>query len=226
MSTPMVIELPLIPGWSQLAAEAVEELPLLVELFEDPQAARARTSVEPASAALSPLLLRRGCDLSSGVTGLLHGNCRVRGPDDSYHNHEMQQIASNAPVGEALAVPRPLPELDAWNRAFWTGGAEGRLLITRCGGCGYWIHPPGPVCPECLSREVAPQAVSGRGAVLTFTVNHQPWHPAFPPPYVIALVELEEQERLRLVTNLVDCDLGALRSGMPVEVGFEQVEDV
>jgi|SRR5579872_4118633 len=126
----------------------------------------------------------------------------------------------------AAGPPRPLPELDAWNRAFWTGGAGGRLLIARCGHCGYWIHPPGPICPRCHSREVAPQPVSGRGRLLTFTVNHQPWHPAFPPPYVIALVELEEQPLLRLVSNVVDCDPDSVRLGMALEVCFEPVEDV
>jgi uncharacterized protein len=145
----------------------------------------------------------------------------------------MQRIAaegrprSQEEAGDGAARPaRPLPELTLWNRAFWTGGAEGRLLITRCADCGHWIHPPRPVCPTCLSRDVAPQPVSGRGAVYAVTVNHQPWHPAFPVPYAIALVELEEQPLLRLVSNLVDCDPAAVRAGMPVQVCFEQVEEV
>jgi len=121
---------------------------------------------------------------------------------------------------------RPLPALDALNRAFWTGGADGKLLIARCSDCGYWLHPPGPVCPQCLSRDVAPQPVSGRGVVYACSVNHQLWHPAFPPPYAVALVELDEQPLLRLVTNIVDCDPSDVRSGMRVAVRFEQVEDV
>lgn len=146
----------------------------------------------------------------------------------------MQRIAADvrrpqggdASDGAATPPPRPLPELDLWNRAFWTGGAEGRLMITRCAACGYWIHPPGPVCPQCLSREVGAQQVSGRGRVYTFTVNHQQWHPAFTTPYVIALVELDEQPQLRVVTNIVGCEPDAVRLGMRVEVCFEHVEDV
>jgi uncharacterized OB-fold protein len=144
----------------------------------------------------------------------------------------MQPVAADVrrPEGDASdgapAVVRPLPALDAWNRAFWTGGAEGRLLITRCAACGYWLHPPGPLCPRCLSRDVAAQPVSGRGTVYTVTVNHQPWHPAFPPPYAIALVELDEQPQLRLVSNVVDCDPAAVHLGMRVEVCFQQVDDV
>jgi uncharacterized OB-fold protein len=130
-------------------------------------------------------------------------------------------------AGEGGATPAlPLPELDLWNRSFWTGGATGRLLITRCATCRYWIHPPGPVCPQCLSRDIAAEPVSGRGTVYTFTVNHQQWHPAFATPYVLALVELDEQPQLRIVTNIVDCDPAQVRLGMPVEVCFEQMDDV
>jgi uncharacterized OB-fold protein len=134
--------------------------------------------------------------------------------------------AENAMTDGVVAVPRPLPALDDANRAYWTGGATGQLLIVRCADCGYWIHPPSPACPQCLSRNVAPQPTGGRGTVLTFTVNHQLWHPAFPPPYVIALVELDEQQALRVVTNIVDCAPEDLHLGMPVKVRFEQVDDV
>ena len=41
------------------------------------------------------------------------------------------------------AVPRMLPALTPRNRAFWTGGASGRLLIQRCADCDRWVHPPG-----------------------------------------------------------------------------------
>ena len=34
-------------------------------------------------------------------------------------------------------------------------GAEGELRFLRCQDCGYWIHPPPPVCPKCLSRNLA-----------------------------------------------------------------------
>jgi uncharacterized OB-fold protein len=43
-----------------------------------------------------------------------------------------------------------------------------------------------------------------------------------PPPYVIAIVQLEEQEDLRIAANIVDCEPDSVRIGMPVEVGFER----
>jgi uncharacterized OB-fold protein len=57
--------------------------------------------------------------------------------------------------------------------------------------------------------------------VFTCTVNHHPFHPEVPPPYVIAIVELDEQADLRVVANVVGCEPDEVRIGMPVEVDFE-----
>lgn len=129
-----------------------------------------------------------------------------------------------------MPTPRPdfriLPRIRDDNEFFWTSGADGRLRFMRCGSCGFWIHPSGPVCPVCHSRDLAPQAVAGEAVLHTYTVNHQAWLPGFEPPYVIAIVELPEQEGLRLTTNLVNCALEDVQIGMPVRVLFEQWEDV
>jgi hypothetical protein len=73
---------------------------------------------------------------------------------------------------------------------------------------------------------VDPEAVSGRATVASFTVNHQVWEPGLEVPYVMALVELDEQADVRLVTNIVNCDPGAVRIGLPVRVTFEASEGV
>jgi len=117
--------------------------------------------------------------------------------------------------------PRIAPPLTDVNRAFWTGGADGTLLIGRCQSCQGWTHPPRARCVVC-DGVVIPQAASGHGSVFTFTVNHHPFNPAVPVPYVIAVVELAEQPGLRFTTDLVECDIGEVHIGMPVEVVFEQ----
>jgi uncharacterized protein len=114
----------------------------------------------------------------------------------------------------------PTPQINDDNRAFWTGGAEGELRIVRCGQCGYWIHPPTPRCPNCLSDDVAPAPVSGRGTVYTYTVNEREWAPGVEVPYVIAIVALDEQSDLRLMTNIVGCAPETVEIGMPVHVEF------
>lgn len=120
----------------------------------------------------------------------------------------------------------PLPELHFENVPFWTGGSKGELLITRCRPCARWIHPPLPRCPVCRGADVAPEAVSGRGRVHTFTVNHHAWFPGQAVPYVLAIVELEEQAGLRVATRLVGMAPRDARIGLAVRVRFEQVEDV
>ena len=122
---------------------------------------------------------------------------------------------------------RVLPAVTAESAAFWTGGADGELRIYRCHNCGRYFHPPVGVCFRCRSRDVAPEAVSGRATVATYTVNQHPWFgEAFPVPYVVAIVEIAEDAEARLTTQIVDCPVEDVRIGMPVEVDFEQREDV
>ena len=117
--------------------------------------------------------------------------------------------------------PRILPAVGEDNEHFWYGGADGELRFLRCTACETYVHPPAPVCPQCLGRDLGVTAVSGRGRVVTYTVNHQPWIPGFDPPYFIAIVELEEQAGLRLTTNIVNCEESTLRIDLPVKVLFE-----
>ncbi|HMC42178.1 MAG TPA: OB-fold domain-containing protein, partial [Acidimicrobiales bacterium] len=55
---------------------------------------------------------------------------------------------------------------------------------------------------------------------------HQPWYPGLDPPYVIAIVEIEEQTDVRLMTNIVNCEVDRVEIGMAVTVTFEQHDDV
>ena len=119
----------------------------------------------------------------------------------------------------------PVPQINDDNRAFWTGGREGELRIVRCNDCGYYIHPPSPRCPGCLSDDVAPAAVSGRGVVYTYTINRREWSPGLEVPYVIAIVQLDEQTDLRLMTNIVGCAPDDIAIGMPVQVEFRAQGD-
>ncbi|MCI0346598.1 MAG: OB-fold domain-containing protein [Chloroflexi bacterium] len=121
---------------------------------------------------------------------------------------------------------RLLPEITPETEHFWRGGERSELVFLRCASCRTYVHPPSPICPECLGRDLAPEAVSGRGTVATFTVNHQPWNPSVTVPYVIALVEIDEQQSLRLMTNIVGCPPDEVRVGMRVRVTFAQHDDV
>ena len=120
----------------------------------------------------------------------------------------------------------PLPALDESNTAYWQAGETGSLRILRCQSCRAWIHPPTAVCPDCLSFEVAPEAVSGRATVAAFTINYQKWVPDMEVPFALAIVELDDAPGIRLTTRLVDIAPDEVRCGLATEVVFEHVEDV
>ena len=119
-------------------------------------------------------------------------------------------------------LPRTTPE----NEFFWTSGADGKLRFLRCPHDGYYVHPPSPICPICLRKDLAPAEVSGRATVASYTLNHQAWIPGWQLPYVVALVEIEEQPGVRLMTNIVNCEPHEVAIGMPVQVTFENREEI
>jgi len=126
----------------------------------------------------------------------------------------------------ADAVPfRLLPELSERTRRFWTAGGEGKLEFLRCDECGTYVHPPVPRCPTDAGTDLTWTPVSGRATVASFTINHQQWMPGPEVPYVVAIVEIEEQPSVRLMTNVVRCAPEAVHIGMAVHVVFEHHAD-
>ncbi|MGH3248400.1 MAG: thiolase C-terminal domain-containing protein [Trebonia sp.] len=121
---------------------------------------------------------------------------------------------------------RPLPQPTLASAEFWAAGGDGVLRIARCADCGAYTHPPLPRCRSCRGDRVTMAPVSGRGVVAGFTVNHQQWLADFPPPYVIAVVALEEDDGARLTTNIVGCPAADVRIGLAVRVLFEKAGDV
>ena len=121
---------------------------------------------------------------------------------------------------------RPLPQITEVNGFFWTSGADGRLRVQECTSCTALIHPPQPVCRYCRGHAMGVRVVSGFATLVGFTVNHRFGLPGLPAPYVVAQVALEEDPRVRLTTNAVECDPEQLVLGMRMEVVFEQAGEV
>ncbi|GAA4088350.1 OB-fold domain-containing protein [Actinomadura miaoliensis] len=121
----------------------------------------------------------------------------------------------------ATTPMRPVTSLDT--AFFWEGAKAGELRIQRCADCGALRHPPGPMCPSCHSVARDHTVASGRGHVHSYVVHHHPPVPGRTPPFVVAVVELEEG--VRVVGNVLRCDPGEVTVGMPVRVTFEHVDD-
>ncbi|MGC7101459.1 thiolase C-terminal domain-containing protein [Amycolatopsis lurida] len=127
---------------------------------------------------------------------------------------------------ESTSPGRPLPLVTADNEFFWTSGADGRLRFRACAPCVALVHPPQPVCRHCRGRQLETREVSGFATLAGFTVNHRFSLPGLPAPYVVAQVAIEEDPRVRLTTNIVECDPAELELGMRLEVVFERAGDV
>ncbi|WAL96147.1 Zn-ribbon domain-containing OB-fold protein [Streptomyces sp. Je 1-369] len=127
---------------------------------------------------------------------------------------------------EPSVEPRfDLPEVDAFTRPYWDAAAEGRLLVRRCGACGAAHHYPREFCPRCWSEDVSWEEASGRATLYTWSVVHRNDLPPFGSrvPYVAAVVDLAEGPRM--MTEVVDCEHGELRIGMPVCVTFREAAE-
>jgi uncharacterized OB-fold protein len=111
--------------------------------------------------------------------------------------------------------PQPLPDPDT--EGFWQATARGELAICRCQACGRWQHPPVERCPECAGP-TAFEPVGGEGSVFSFIVANRASVPGFAQfvPYAVALVELDEQPGLRVVSRLAGIDPHAVEIGMRV----------
>ena len=121
------------------------------------------------------------------------------------------------------ALPVPVP--DEASAPYFEGAAAGRLMLMRCLGCGAYRFPARDRCDVCWSTETEWVQASGRGVLHAWVIFHQVYHPAFADrvPYNVAVVELAEGPRM--ISNVVGCEPGALRSGTPLTVTFEPIAD-
>ena len=118
---------------------------------------------------------------------------------------------------------KPLPRVTADNAAFYEGLKAGELRLQKCGDCGRFHYPPGPVCPDCFSDAVEWTKTSGRGTVSSWVVVHKGWFPAFEADIPYNVVQIELEEGPRLTANVVDIAPDALKIGTKVEAAFDAV---
>ena len=142
-----------------------------------------------------------------------------------------EQVGKSRPMATPLEG-LPLPDLSNqpdYELGFWEGARSRELRIQRCSRCQKFRHPPSPMCPHCHSLSYQWTKTSGRGVVYSFLIVRQPAHPALQEkeqtPYNICLIELEEQEGLRIISNVLDIAPEDIHIDMPVVVTFKPVGD-
>jgi uncharacterized OB-fold protein len=97
-----------------------------------------------------------------------------------------------------------------------------RLEAGKCKQCGKIYFPPRLVCHDCHGREFDTVRLSREGKVVTFTVIRvPPAQFADQAPYAMGLIEVEPG--VRVMTQIVDCDLDDVEIGMSVRLEFRKV---
>ena len=108
-------------------------------------------------------------------------------------------------------------------RAWWDATRDRRLLVQRCTRCGRYQHYPRDLCTSCAAMDLELAPTGGGGTIYSFTIVHRAAGPRFDPPYVVALVRLDEGPQL--LTNIVGCDPSDVRCDQRVTVNWKPIED-
>ena len=114
-----------------------------------------------------------------------------------------------------------------WTEPFWTAARAHRLVAPRCGACGHVRMPPTPFCPCCRSQQLEWVELSGRGYIFSYTVVTKALMPEMEHavPYVPAVIELPDADRVRLVSNVVGAPLDRIRIGRAVELLWDDISE-
>ena len=114
---------------------------------------------------------------------------------------------------KAQARPIPAPHTNPETIPYWEAARQGKLLIKDCLACGENHFYPRALCPFCFSDRTEWRETSGEGVIYSFSVLRRA-----PIPYALAYVTLAEGPTM--MTNIVECDLDAIRIGQRVKLVF------
>ena len=117
----------------------------------------------------------------------------------------------------------PLPDTDwAPTAPFWAAAADRRLSLPHCDDCDRLVWYPAEACRRCGGTTRSWGDLSGRGTLFSWVVVHQQFLPQYDPPYITALVAVDEDPAVRLATRLLEVDPAdpGLTVDQPVEVVF------
>jgi uncharacterized OB-fold protein len=109
---------------------------------------------------------------------------------------------------------------------FWASVEARAMQLPFCTACNSFFYYPRTICPKCWSSEVEFRPAAGTGRIFTYSVVRSPhgnitgWHQRI--PYVVAQIDLAEG--VRMMSNVIDCDVDAVRSGMPVRLTYTEID--
>jgi uncharacterized OB-fold protein len=111
----------------------------------------------------------------------------------------------------------PMPSVTEETAGFFAAAKQGVFALHRCAKCRAWYWPAS-ACRRCDNEPFLAnmhwEPASGKGEIFSVVIPRRTFHPAFPSPFVYALVKLQEGP---LMPVGVDVEPEKARIGLPVE---------
>lgn len=120
-------------------------------------------------------------------------------------------------------APLTIPAVTAATAGYWSQLNEGVFVLPTCESCSHRWFPPTTSCPRCMSDRVGFVPASGRGRLWSWTVMHRKYFDGFEPPYIVALVRLNEGPLI--TSSIVGSSANDLRCDLQVRLVLEKFAD-
>ncbi|ROM33941.1 hypothetical protein BK648_24590 [Pseudomonas poae] len=125
------------------------------------------------------------------------------------------ELISKAPPDELFELAT-----DAWTEPYWNAAREHRLVMPRCTDCGKAREIGAPFCHHCQSQGIEWVQASGKAKIYSYTVVRFALIEAMKEcvPYVPAVIQLDDFQDNKLISNVVGVALSDITIGSSVEL--------
>jgi uncharacterized OB-fold protein len=123
------------------------------------------------------------------------------------------------------ALERQEPPISAVSQPFWDATRSKRLVIQHCTACDRAVWFPRVACPHCLSQELEWRESQGSGTIYAVSVQYRPGNAQMRDrvPYAVVLIDMAEG--VRIMSNVVGCDVDDVIIDKPVTAAWEPLSD-
>ena len=124
---------------------------------------------------------------------------------------------------------KPIPLKTQDNQPYWDAADRHELMLQKCQTCHAYNHPPGPACAKCGSTELnwESQGCHITGTIYSYVVSYRPFLPGFQDdlPTIIAVVQLDHLQAVKIIGNVLDCPPEVIKIGMPVKMIWQDITE-
>ena len=121
-------------------------------------------------------------------------------------------------------MPKQSPIPDELDQPFWDALNEDRFVLQNCTSCDRLQHPPMPACGACGSGDgLEWKPVAGRGQIYSYGVVYDSPVATLQAdqPYNVAVIALEEDPGIKLLSHLPGTPVDEVPIGAPVRIVYQ-----